>query len=407
MTVVDFRSGGFDGSHRGAGSYADHDYAPGQAHGHADADWTDDQDWDEGRFATDQGAAGLTGRDTLVGRVARLTHYLGALVSVLLVLFLVVWGYQLVVRDVSGVPVIRAVQGESRTAPDEPGGQLSERSGLAVNQIAAGAEPRPVSEVAIAPGPTGLTADDVAMGKLGATARATALTEEIPADPNARDVIAMSDAEAARRAAEQAAADAAAAEASDLAAVEMATDESVLSNAPAAEDAVNEAVTDLDGAQSQDTAITQALTEAGVQPAPGALASSPRPAPRPRRAASAATAAPAAVAAPAEAPAAAPAEPAAPAPTPGAASAKVESGAALVQIGAFDSDAIASSEWDRISGRYSSLFAGKAPVVQKHEAGGRTFWRLRVAGFEDRDAARKFCAALIEAGGDCIPAVAK
>ena len=42
-----------------------------------------------------------------------------------------------------------------------------------------------------------------------------------------------------------------------------------------------------------------------------------------------------------------------------------------------------------------------------HEAGGRTFWRLRVAGFEDRDAARKFCAALIEAGGDCIPAVAK
>ena len=63
MTVVDFRSGGFDGSHRGAGSYADHDYAPGQAHGHADADWTDDQDWDEGRFATDEGAAGLTGRD--------------------------------------------------------------------------------------------------------------------------------------------------------------------------------------------------------------------------------------------------------------------------------------------------------------------------------------------------------
>ena len=78
----------------------------------------------------------------------------------------------------------------------------------------------------------------------------------------------------------------------------------------------------------------------------------------------------------------------------------MESGAALVQIGAFDSDAIASSEWDRISGRYSSLFAGKAPVVQKHEAGGRTFYRLRVAGFGSREDARKFCAALIAAGTD-------
>ena len=319
-----------------------------------------------------------------------------------------VWGYRLVVRDVSGVPVIRAVQGDSRTAPDEPGGQLSERSGLAVNQIAAGTEQRRVSEVAIAPGPVSLTADDVAMGKLGATARPTALTEEIPADPNARDVVAMSDADAARAA--QAAADAALESAEAGAADMVATDVAVLSNAPAAEAPVNEAVTDLAGERSQGTAITEALAEAGAEAAPGALAASPRPAPRPRRTASAA-AAPAAAAAPevaaaATAPAEAPAAAVAAA-EPAVKSASVASGAALVQIGAFDSDAIAGAEWDRVSGRYSSLFAGKSPVVQKHEAGGRTFWRLRVAGFAGRDDARKFCAALIEAGGDCIPAVAK
>ena len=151
--------------------------------------------------------------------------------------------------------------------------------------------------------------------------------------------------------------------------------------------------------------------EAGAEAAPGALAASPRPAPRPRRTASAA-AAPAAVAAPevaatATAPAEAPAAEPAAAAAAAVKSASVASGTALVQIGAFDSDAIAGSEWDRVSGRYSSLFAGKSPVVQKHEAGGRTFWRLRVAGFAGRDDARKFCAALIEAGGDCIPAVAK
>ena len=87
--------------------------------------------------------------------------------------------------------------------------------------------------------------------------------------------------------------------------------------------------------------------------------------------------------------------------------ASVASGAPLVQIGAFDSGAIAESEWSRISGRYGDLFAGKAPVVQPHKAGGRTFYRLRIAGFESRDEARKFCAALIAAGTDCIPAAAK
>ena len=56
--------------------------------------------------------------------------------------------------------------------------------------------------------------------------------------------------------------------------------------------------------------------------------------------------------------------------------------------------------------RYGDLFAGKAPVVQPHKAGGRTFYRLRIAGFESRDEARKFCAALIAAGNDCIPAAA-
>ncbi|WP_198026305.1 SPOR domain-containing protein, partial [Paracoccus sphaerophysae] len=87
--------------------------------------------------------------------------------------------------------------------------------------------------------------------------------------------------------------------------------------------------------------------------------------------------------------------------------ASVASGAPLVQIGAFDSGAIAESEWSRVSARYGELFSGKAPVVQEHKAGGRTFYRLRVAGFDNRDDARKFCAALIEAGTDCIPAVAK
>ncbi len=86
---------------------------------------------------------------------------------------------------------------------------------------------------------------------------------------------------------------------------------------------------------------------------------------------------------------------------------RVASGASLVQIGAFDSDKLAKGEWNRVSGKFGALFAGKGMVIQKHETNGRAFWRLRAAGFASKDEARRFCAALIAEGIDCIPATAK
>ncbi|HRM76143.1 MAG TPA: SPOR domain-containing protein, partial [Paracoccus sp. (in: a-proteobacteria)] len=86
---------------------------------------------------------------------------------------------------------------------------------------------------------------------------------------------------------------------------------------------------------------------------------------------------------------------------------RVASGASLVQIGAFDSDKLAKGEWNRVSGKFGALFAGKDMVIQKHETNGRAFWRLRAAGFGSKDEARRFCAALIAEGIDCIPATAK
>jgi hypothetical protein len=70
-------------------------------------------------------------------------------------------------------------------------------------------------------------------------------------------------------------------------------------------------------------------------------------------------------------------------------------------------DALAKGEWSRVSGKFGSLFSGKSRVVQEAQSGGRTFWRLRAAGFASKDEARRFCAALIAEGVDCIPAVAK
>lgn len=382
MAVVDFRSGG---GFVGAQPRQVRDYPYGQDPRAEEAEWAGNGHWDEERYHDENGARYAA--DVSVGaRVGRLTHYLGAVISVGLMVMLAVWGYKLVMRDVSGVPVIRAIEGEARTAPDNPGGELVARTGLAVNSVAAGSEARPANQVAIAPAATGLGDEDVAMGDLGATARQPSRETELPLEATNARIVALSDAEAA----------AARAEAQALAA------QAAISDAPANEGPVNEALTDLDGQQvvAPETinAVLAEAAAAAAQPTPGSLATSARPAPRPRRTASAQ---PTVVsdAAPVSAPAAAPVQRVEPS--------AVASGAPLVQIGAFDSNALAEGEWNRISGKFGALFSGKGQVIQKAESNGRTFWRLRVAGFDSRDDARRFCAALVAEGTDCIPASAQ
>ncbi|MDS9468562.1 SPOR domain-containing protein [Paracoccus sp. MBLB3053] len=385
MAVVDFRSGGFQGSrpqrhaqefHYGQDSH-DEDYHE---------EWQD-EDWEDERFS--HGAA-LAEPDSVLGRVSRLTHYFGALISVGLIVVLAVWGFKLVVRDVSGVPVIRAVEGAARTAPVDPGGELSDRTGLAVNAVAAGASSQVADKVAIAPSATGLAEQDVPMGELGVAAREPSRPVELPLLDDTARVIPLPDGEAAALAESTI-------EPDDVA-------NAIISDAPPSEAPVNEALTDLSGQETQNNAITQALVEANSAPIAAAIAQSARPAPRPRRVAAATTTAnDAAPVVAASRPASAPSE----APAPALAPAKVAAGSALVQIGAFDSDAIAKGEWDRVSGKFGSLFSGKSRIVQEAQSGGRTFWRLRAGGFASRDEARRFCASLIAAGVDCIPATAK
>ncbi|MDO5630393.1 MAG: SPOR domain-containing protein [Paracoccus sp. (in: a-proteobacteria)] len=388
MAVMDFREGGFG-------------FTFSRQRGRRDYDF-EERGWDD--LADDSGHSAQAQPEGLSVRLARLTHYLGAVISVGLMIGLVYWGWQLVMRDVSGVPVITALSGDARTAPADPGGELTSYTGLAVNGVAAGGRSEPAAQVAIAPSATGLTDSDVAMGQLGATAREPAAGSDPAISFDTDPMIAQSDADMR---AELAAAEALAAD--------QAVAQAQIMDAPASEGPVNAAVLDENGQQAQAMAITDALAQAQAQ---GGLTASVRPAPRPRRAAAVASAA----ATPAQAPAAATvgagsadapaARPAAvqqasaePAPAPRAATAP--SGAPLAQIGAFDSNAIANSEWARLSGKFGSQFSGKAPVIQEHRANGRTFWRLRVAGFDSRDDARRFCEALKSGGTDCIPATAQ
>lgn len=391
MASVDFRSGGFDDVYRRrVGDYGH------EAQSH-------DSQAQAGRMAH---AAAPGAGPRLGGRVGRVLNYVGAVVSVGLVVGLGVWGVRLVSRDVSGVPVIRAMVGESRVAPEDPGGELADHVGLAVNAVPAGRSGAAQGDrVAIAPAGAGLSEDDLAMGAFGASATVPGvLSDSVPMADAADPLVAMQDSEIAAQRAE---AEARAAEAAALAAAaarEVAA--AVAMDAPAFEAAANEAVTGEDGELVDANGISAALAEANATlqampdelavATPNALAASARPASRPARVARAA--APVAAAAAAPAPASVPA--AAPVAAPQQAS--VASGASVVQIGAFDSDAVARSEWNRIAGKAGGLFAGKGQIVQRHESNGRVFYRLRVAGFGSGAEAQKFCSDLKALGTDCI-----
>lgn len=78
-------------------------------------------------------------------------------------------------------------------------------------------------------------------------------------------------------------------------------------------------------------------------------------------------------------------------------------GTQLAQIGSYETEAQAKLEWDKAVARFGALMTGKQRVIQAAESGGRSFYRLRVAGFTDRDEARRFCAVL-KSGGQCVPA---
>ena len=107
-------------------------------------------------------------------RIARLVNTAGAVMSVALVVGIGVWGYRLLVRDVTGVPVVRALEGPMRVQPADPGGQQTAHQGLSVNRVQANGLAAPTADrLVLAPVGVGITSDDPA-GLRRPTARAEA-----------------------------------------------------------------------------------------------------------------------------------------------------------------------------------------------------------------------------------------
>ncbi len=75
-----------------------------------------------------------------------------------------------------------------------------------------------------------------------------------------------------------------------------------------------------------------------------------------------------------------------------------------MQLAALNSQSAAEHEWNKVSASEPALFSGKSPEISAATVHGKTYYRLRVAGFAGKVDAAKFCAELSAAGSTCTVA---
>ena len=351
-------------------------------------------------YSQDDAGVNVAARAGVVARI------LGAATSLAILAGAVVWGYQLVVRDATGIPVVRAMAGPMREAPSDPGGELALHTGLAVNAVAAMGEAAPPEDMLIlAPATADLTEEDlevVPTDKSRVEAEVPLVAAEItsrtsPDTPlSATDILALADAISA---------DAFSVE-GDPADVTPIS-EAPISEAPISEAPVLQTVAEpvatpevaADLAADRDNDNNQAIPEATdevtallaslvLPDSAEGLTRSLRPMLRPGTVVIAA------------------------AEVPGTETIAVSTrvlpvGTSLVQLGAFETAEIAVSEWGRLANRFDDFMVGKEPLIQRAESGGVPFFRLRAIGFEDMADARRFCSALSAEDAPCIPVLAQ
>jgi len=278
-------------------------------------------------------------QDGIVNQAQRWVRLGGAVTSLGLVVGLAAWGYELAVRDVTGVPVMRAVAGAMRVIPDDPEGKQTLNQGLTVNALVAlGTSAKLPDTITLAPMPVELQPSDVPFAQAE------------PANPSAP-------------VAQPSGVVASAVEATTPQPAPILTQDSV------------------------DAAVAAALEEAGTEQNVSVLNPALRPKPRPADLGGAAVQAlvgPDASASEID-------------------PSTLPSGTILAQFGAYDTPDNARAKFSQVQENFPDLMAGKAMVVQPAQSNSGTLYRLRAAGLSTQAEVESFCAALQAEGTECVP----
>mgnify|MGYP003336936386 CR=1 FL=1 len=294
------------------------------------------------QFYSNASQAGAEQHSLSLGSIV---HWLGAGASLALLAGGVYWAVSIASRDFTQIPVVSAQIVPMREAPENPGGKATQNKGLNVTQVAAMENPPVAETIVLAPVAQPLADEDLPTADRLQTANSVPATEQEGKTEPAIYVSALADV--------------------------IVADEKLLSD-------IHPMPARVEGA-SIEQALRMVLavdeTPSGLRP--------PRTTIRPKLRSRVTQAAVRAPAAPA-----------------------IAAGSALVQFGAYDSQAVAEQEWKRISKKLVSFLSNQTRVIQKSVSGGRTFYRLRAAGFSDIAEARRFCSAVCEKV-ECYPVIAK
>ena len=288
-------------------------------------------------------------------KINMIFYWTGAALSLFLLAGAIGWSYQLIVRDVNQIPIVRAQLGPLRVAPDNPGGLTAANQGLSVTQLAVNEKPLLSNEIYLAPAAEILNEENLALkvkeeyesDKVDGAFEIKEVNAEnsmnLEALPDQKEVDSRSN------------------------------DVGILSKAAFSqkkieiENAVSLALSITNDPDKSPSWLRPKIRPVGFYrngniTEDQIVSNEPMP--------------------------------------------KLPIGSAVVQLGAFDSKSLAESEWQRFEKILGSILIPKKMVVQKAESGGKIFYRLRASGFSDISDARQFCTAISDKVA-CIPVVTR
>ena len=288
-------------------------------------------------------------------KINMIFYWTGAALSLFLLAGAIGWSYQLIVRDVNQIPIVRAQLGPLRVAPDNPGGLTAANQGLSVTQLAVNEKPLLSNEIYLAPAAEILNEESLALkvteedesNKVDGAFEIKEVNAEnsmnLEALPDQKEVDSRSN------------------------------DLGVLSKV-----AFSQKKIEIENAVSLALSITNdpdkslSWLRPKIRPVGfyrnGNITEDQIVSNEPMS--------------------------------------KLPIGSAVVQLGAFDSKSLAESEWQRFEKILGSILIPKKMVIQKAESGGKIFYRLRASGFSDISDARQFCTAISDKVA-CIPVVTR
>ena len=283
----------------------------------------------------------------------------GAVISLNLILWAGYWTYNIISRDINGIPIVAAQPGPLRVAPDTPGGIEAENIELAVTKIASQELPPNPKAVELAPGTEKLTPDDLtifqAIRQKKIIDRQAALNNQIHLGviaPNISKEISLEPVNTVTNTANYSITE----NQSELVAAALA-----LAFKPSADNLIGNAVAQNKFKQIKPRPRPNSLLEVSVSTTETVI----RPA-----------------------------------------LASVETGLAVVQFGTFATETVAFEEWDRLSKNLSVILDGRPKYVERIKRNGNEIYRLRLGGFVNIDDASRFCSAVISQE-NCVPVIAK